>query len=100
MFGRPLISGALPSATPGPYKDIGYAYIRSSPLAPYTKPTPKNALTGQPALNVEEVGYSVFYPCAPVNAKGWVTWFPEPVDEMVDGYKRFLGKGGLTWICE
>jgi hypothetical protein len=100
MFGRPLLSGALPGATPGPCKDIGYAYIRSSPLSPHTKQSPKNALTGQPALNLEEVGYSIFYPCAPIAGKGWVTWFPEPVDEMVNGYKRFLGKDGLSWICE
>lgn len=67
---------------------------------PHTTPQPINALTGQPALRVEEVGYAVFYPCEPAGRKLGVTWFPEPVNEMVRGYERFLGKKGLGWICK
>jgi platelet-activating factor acetylhydrolase len=57
--------------------------------------------TGDPALKVEEVGYAVFYPCA-ANTAGTksVTWFPEPVGEMVRGYERFLGKKGFSFLCQ
>jgi hypothetical protein len=99
MIRSPIVTGSLPAATPGPFKNVGYAYIRTPPLVPYTTAQPINTLTGQPALSVEQVGYAVFYPCEPAGRKLGVTWFPEPANEMVRGYERFLGKKGLSWIC-
>lgn len=101
LLRAPIFGGALPASTPGPHKDIGYAYIRSNVLAPHTVPWPHNKLTGQPALNIEEVGYAVFYPCSKdQGGSNGVTWFPDPADEMVRGYDRFLGKKGFSWLCE
>lgn len=100
MLRSPIVTGTLPVATPGPYKDIGYAYVRTPPLIPFTSAQPINTLTGKSALQVEQVGYAVYYPCKPEKGKKGVTWFPEPVKEMTRGYERFLGKKGLGWICE
>lgn len=100
----PLVSGSLPAATPGPYKYIGYSFIRAAPLVPWTLQSPKLS-DGQPAISVQEVAYSVFYPCQkPASSwlgswsAGQISWVPEPHGEVARGYERFLsGKGSSRW---
>lgn len=106
MLLSPLVSFDFPQVTPGSHKSLGYAYIRSPPVTPYIRATPIFKENSQPALKIEEVAYSVYYPCA-VPSRGWfggpsraTQWLPEPVGETVAGYERFLGKRGAGWICE
>jgi hypothetical protein len=98
------ISGVFPSPRPGPYKDIGYAFISSPAIAPFTRPSPRFKESGHPALSLQQIGYAVFYPAAPpkvhhgwfgsgygAGVKGRVDWLASPKEEVVEGYKRFLG---------
>lgn len=103
----PLLSGSLPSFTPGPHKNIGYAYLRTKALFPYTIPTPKHKETDTPVLEVDGVAYALFYPCQKPKANGWfgggsekVAWFPEPTSGMLSGYEKFIGKSGAGYIRE
>ncbi len=103
----PIISSTFPSTTPGPYKSLGYAYIRQPPKHPYTLQSPTYNSTGQPALKIEEIGYAVYYPCVPASRE-WlsgggrgVSWLPsEDVAGVVKGYEMFLGQRAMGWICE
>lgn len=89
----PLIS-SFPAATPGPHKNIGYAYARV-PCEPYVVDSPK--VEGKPALNTSECSYAIYYPST-TGADGGVGWLPEPASSVVAGYNKFLGgKGG--WLC-
>lgn len=98
----PLITSSLPSLTPGPHKQIGYAYLRTLPYHSYTRPAPQ--YEGKPVFNLADVSYAVYYPCkAPrvgwFSGEGRVGWMPDPVGEMTKGYERFLGQRGLSVIC-
>jgi len=103
----PLTTFSFPHVTPGPHIHTGYAYIRSPAISPYARPTPTFQDTSKPALKIEEIAYSVYYPGAQPKPRGWfggsrgyAQWLPEPVGETVAGYERFLGKRGLGWICK
>ncbi|ORX38310.1 platelet-activating factor acetylhydrolase, isoform II-domain-containing protein [Kockovaella imperatae] len=93
MLRSPLFTGNLPQATPGPHKKIGYAYVRGPPTKAYSIFWPKLASTERPVLSMDQIGYSLFYPYGESAKKTHgVHWFPEPVNEMVFGYEKFLGK--------
>ena len=100
MLRSPIFTQSLPPATPGPHKKIGYAYVRAPPKHPYTSPWPKLKGTDQPILKLEQVGYSLFYPCDEVKGGHGIHWFPEPVKDMVLGYEKFLGRKGVSWLRE
>ncbi|WWD19258.1 hypothetical protein CI109_103716 [Kwoniella shandongensis] len=99
-----LLSASLPSA-PGPYR-VGYAPISHFPISPFSQPHPTHILNGKPALQIQQIGYSVFYPCSP-ESRGWlrgggngkgVSWVPEPFWGVVKGYEKFLGAKGMRWL--
>ena len=101
MLRSPIFSQILPPSTPGPHKSIGYAYFRGGVSNPHSTPSPKLVSTGKPALVVEQVGYSVFYPCDEGLKRGrGIGWFPEPVREMTLGYEKFIGRKGVSWLRE
>lgn len=52
--------------------------------------------TGQtiPALRLEEVSFTAYYPVSPTTTKSrwdWLNWFPRPLAESVRGYSHFSG---------
>lgn len=99
------LSGVFPAPRPGPYKDIGYAFISSPAIAPFSRQSPRFKESGNPALSLKDIGYAVFYPAAPPRGSGgWfgggagrVDWLASPKEEVVAGYKRFLGEKSY-WV--
>ncbi|WVO14537.1 hypothetical protein L204_102172 [Cryptococcus depauperatus] len=99
----PVLKGFLPSP-PGPYQ-VGYAYVANPPLSPFHHVYPQLKSTGQPAFQVQEISYCVFYPCTPgtdgskkKHVQG-VRWVSEPFWQVIEGYKRFLGRNGkMAWL--
>jgi platelet-activating factor acetylhydrolase len=92
------LSGVFPSPRPGPYKDIGYAFISTPAAKPFTRQSPRFKENGHPALSLRDIGYAVFYPASPPKSSGWfgaasgrVDWLARPKEQLVEGYKRFLG---------
>ncbi|KAI9637631.1 putative platelet-activating factor acetylhydrolase 2, cytoplasmic [Dioszegia hungarica] len=97
-FLSPLISATFPSPRPGPHKNLGYAFLSTPALAPWSLKSPTFISNGKPALNLLDIGYAVYYPSAPPK-RGWlgggegtVHWLSDPKKEVVRGYERFLGK--------
>ncbi|WVR09414.1 hypothetical protein IAU60_006481 [Kwoniella sp. DSM 27419] len=89
----PLISASLPLGT-GPH-GVGYVPLSHAPISPFAHPNPKHVETGEPALQIGEVAYSVFYPTQASGRGKGVSWVPEPFWGVVRGYERFLnGKTG------
>lgn len=105
MFGKlpPIVSGALPAPQQSSPLPLGHVFIRCPPISPFVIPSPVYTATSQPALEIREIGYSVFYPCDETRTKGlkkWVNWVPEPEKGVVEGYEKFIGRSGLNWMCE
>jgi platelet-activating factor acetylhydrolase len=95
----PLLSGSLPSFTPGPHKNIGYRYLSTNALFPFTIPSPIHKETNAPVLDVNGVSYAIFYPGQKPTSKGGhgkMAWLPEPTSEMFNGYEKFTGKSGAA----
>lgn len=102
-FLTPLLSATFPSPRPGPHKNLGYAFVSTPALAPWSLKSPAFKTNGRPALNISSIGYAVYYPSAPP-ASGWlgaregsVDWLSDPKRDVVRGYERFLGKRAY-WI--
>jgi hypothetical protein len=102
-FLTPLISATFPSSRPGPHKHIGYAFLSTPALAPWSLKSPTFSSNGRPALNLSNIGYAVYYPSVPPK-RGWlgggegtVDWVSDPKREVVRGYERFLGQRAY-WI--
>ena len=96
----PVFSQMLPAATPGRFKRIGYAYLRTQPTRTVVYPTPTFKSSDTPVLRLEQVGYAVFYPCEMDKPGPGVHWLPRPVGDIVIGYQRFLGNRGISWLGE
>ncbi|KAH9986353.1 platelet-activating factor acetylhydrolase, isoform II-domain-containing protein [Russula compacta] len=79
----PYLVGATTFALPvRPSDVIGTATVRTE--------------TGQitPALRLEEVSFTAYYPASPTIAQSrwkWLDWLPRPLAETVRGYSRFAG---------
>lgn len=96
-----LISGALPAPQQPNPLPLGHIYIRSQPSTRFSSPSPRLKSNDQPAFEVREVAYSVFYPSEPKwKGKKWVPWVIEPTKGVLEGYEKFIGKSGLGWMCE
>ena len=106
MVLSPLATFGFPQTTPGSHKNLGYSFIQSPPRSPWHRDTPKYKETSKSALRIDEVAYSVYYPCSePVRGwfgwpSGWTQWLPDPVAEVITGYQQFLGKRGAGWLCK
>lgn len=118
----PLISSTLPSATPGPYKTIGYALVRA-PAREWSLPSPTfkapSKRAGEPALRVRGSTWAVYYPATSWNEvasksdsgaassegratempkdEATVQWMPEPVGGVLSGYDRYFGTS-TSWL--
>lgn len=104
MFGKlpPIVSGALPPPQQSPAPSLGHVFLRCPPILPFSIPSPVYTSTSRPALEIKEIGYSVFYPCDESKKKGlkkWVDWVPEPEKGVAQGYEKFMGRSGLNWMC-
>lgn len=105
MFGKlpPIVSGALPPPQQASAPSLGHAFLRCPPISNFSLPSPVYKSTSRPAFEIKEIGYSIFYPCDEERKKGskkWVSWVPEPEKGILDGYEKFIGKSGLSWMCE
>lgn len=96
----PIISGSLPGPPQPNAPSLGHVFLRSPPISTFSHPSPKLISTSEPALEIREVAYSVFYPCDDQRKKGWVGWVPEPTKGVAQGYEKFVGRSGLSWMCK
>jgi platelet-activating factor acetylhydrolase len=102
----PILSATFPSPRPGPYKNLGYTFITTPALAPWSLKSPSFVSSSRPALHLSNIGYAVYYPSAPPRsgwwggAEGTVDWLSEPKQDVVRGYERFLGKRAYWLLSE
>jgi hypothetical protein len=108
----PIVSGWLPSISQTGAKEtsppepiaIGHAFIRTPPLEKYRYETPVLTESGEPGIEIREVGYAVFYPTN-TDEKGMghgngVKWVPPPDHALIEGFEKFLGPRASGWMSE
>lgn len=82
---------------------IGHAFIRAPPIEKYRFETPILTETGEPGIEIGEVGYAVYYPTTKEGARKHgvgVKWVPEPAHALIEGFEKFLGPRASGWVSE
>ncbi|WWC71354.1 uncharacterized protein I206_105309 [Kwoniella pini CBS 10737] len=91
----PLLSSNLPLPT-GTY-GVGYIPISHKSISPFEYSHPTLNETDKPALKLNDIGYSVFYPTDLKGRTKGISWVPEPFWGVIKGYELFLsGKTGQS----
>lgn len=97
---HPLLTGRLPltNIDDGDSGSVGTAFVRAHPVSTFNPMLLTFKSTGQPAFVMRYVDYTIFYPCSPVpGSKGTTKWFPPHQNAVVNGFKKYLKLGCLSW---